>query len=155
MVVSSSDTSGPAPFLLSSALSGQTPVKSSAQLLASAAQDGTQLNPENQNALLKQLLSSTPSQKSNSETSPVKTGFSLEAQLDQPTDSSETYKNLPKEALSSLASQLPNPQAQQQSQAGPTGVTQTQAGSLTPALTNTASYPGTAPPPSPPTRGQP
>merc|ERR550539_1521104 len=106
----STSTSSPATSLLSSAL---TAGKFSSQAVAGLAQEGAAgLNPENQNALLKQLLSSTPSQKSNSETSPVKTGFSLEAQLDQPTDSNETYKNLPKEALSSLASQIPSPQAQ-------------------------------------------
>ena len=49
-------------------------------------------------------------QKSNADTSPVKTSFSLEAQLDQPTDSNETYKSLPKQALSNLASKIPNPQ---------------------------------------------
>merc|ERR1719495_449756 len=104
--------------LLSSALSAQSSIKSSAQLMMNQSQENvsstsgailTQAETQNQNALLKQLLSSTPTQKSNTDTSPVKTSFSLEAQLDQPTDN-ETYKSLPKQTLSSLATKIPNPQ---------------------------------------------
>jgi hypothetical protein len=108
--------------LLSSALSSQASIKSSAQLMMNHPQENVtstsstmmaQAETQNQNALLKQLLSSTPTQKSNADTSPVKTSFSLEAQLDQPTDSNETYKSLPKQALSNLASKIPNPQTPQ------------------------------------------
>ena len=103
-------------------------MRSSAQLIMSSAQDSSGSNVSttisssdtpNQNALLKQLLSSTPAQKTNNDTSPVKTGFSLEAQLDQPTDANESYKAMPKEVLSSMASQIPNPQAS----VGPTPIT--------------------------------
>ena len=82
--------------LLSSALSSQASIKSSAQLMMNHPLENVtstsstmmaQAETQNQNALLKQLLSSRPTQKSNADTSPVKTIFSLEAQLDQPTDS--------------------------------------------------------------------
>merc|ERR1719422_2545001 len=77
---------------------------------------------QTQNALLKQLLSSTPTPKSSSDTSPVKTSFSLEAQLDQPTDNIEKDEkyNTTKPTLSSLASQIPNPQGQANQAASPT-----------------------------------
>ena len=95
---------GPAALsMLSTALSSHPPASSQ------AASHG---ETPNQKALLKQLLSFTPTQKQDSETSPVKTGFSIEALLDQPTDSNDSYKTLSKEVLSSMASQIPNPQAQ-------------------------------------------
>merc|ERR1719275_53234 len=86
--------------------------------MAASSQPETQT----QNALLKQLLSSTPTPKSSSDTSPVKTSFSLEAQLDQPTDNIEKDEkyNTTKPTLSSLASQIPNPQGSANQAASPT-----------------------------------
>merc|ERR1719209_1707706 len=102
--------------LLSTALSSDPTTKNS--IMVASSQPETQT----QNALLKQLLSSTPTPKSSSDTSPVKTSFSLEAQLDQPTDNIEKDEkyNTTKPTLSSLASQIPNPQGQANQAASPT-----------------------------------
>merc|ERR1719228_1760303 len=88
----------------------------------SMAGNSAQPETQTQNALLKQLLSSTPTPKSSSDTSPVKTSFSLEAQLDQPTDNIEKDEkyNTTKPTLSSLASQIPNPQGSANQAASPT-----------------------------------
>merc|ERR1719331_1142362 len=102
--------------LLSTALSSDPATKNS--IMAASSQPETQT----QNALLKQLLSSTPTPKSSSDTSPVKTSFSLEAQLDQHTDNIEKDEkyNTTKPTLSSLASQIPNPQGSANQAASPT-----------------------------------